>query len=78
MDRIKMAGGMLVGAVVLHLGFVACSGQNTTTGLLGGTDAAAQTMPCTQWEVKVDGQGQVSETARPVEAGWEPFGTFGA
>ncbi len=84
MQRMKMAGGMLVGAVVLHVGFMACSANNTTgmlgglldggshdTGILGGRDARAQEMPCTQWEVKIG--GTVSREPRPETAGWEPF-----
>ncbi len=85
MQRIKMAGGMLVGAVVLHVGFMACSAQSPTgmignlldagsrdTGILGGRDARAQEMPCTQWEVKINAM-VATATPTPVEAGWEPF-----
>ncbi|MDO9020426.1 MAG: hypothetical protein Q8S73_41650 [Deltaproteobacteria bacterium] len=84
MKRIKMAGGMLLGAVLLQVGFMACSASNTAgmmtnlfdggagdTGVLGGSDADAQTMPCTQWEVKIG--PTATSTAAPVEAGWEPF-----
>ena len=100
MNRIKMAVGMLLGAVLLQLGFMACSAQNTSgmmakffdggaqggdTGVMGGRDARAQEMPCTQWQV-----GQYRETREPVpgqpgtytvgfriEAGWEPFASGG-
>ncbi len=90
MQRMKMAGGMLVGAVVLHVGFMACSANNTTgmlgnlldggsrdTGIMGGRDARAQEMPCTQWEVKTG--GTITDRSRAEEAGWEPYAvTLGA
>ncbi|MDB4929436.1 MAG: hypothetical protein JWM10_1920 [Myxococcaceae bacterium] len=87
MNRIKMAGGMLLGAVLLQLGFMACSAQNTSgimakffdggaqggdTGVMGGRDARAQEMPCTQWEVQRVQFGGGDSTM--IAAGWEPFG----
>lgn len=88
MQRMKMAGGMLAGAVVLHLGFMACSASNTTgmlgtlldggardTGILGGRDARAQEMPCMRWEVKIG--PVVLDAPTQIEAGWEPFAMYG-
>jgi len=87
MQRMKMAGGMLVGAVVLHFGFMACSARNPTgmigslldggsrdTGILGGRDARAQEMPCTRWEVKFGPLISSIGEVQQVEAGWEPIG----
>ena len=93
MDRLKMALGMVVGAILLHMGFMACSAQSSSglpsgsmfdTGVLGGRDARAQEMPCTRWEVRYQEplrggptQTIVVDTAQPVEPGWEPFASTG-
>jgi hypothetical protein len=76
--------------VLLQLGFMACSAQNTSgmmaklfdagagdTGVLGGSDAQAQTMPCTQWETKLGMQVAMTGAAVTQEAGWEPFSSLG-
>ncbi|MBL8601938.1 MAG: hypothetical protein JNK72_08440 [Myxococcales bacterium] len=73
MQRMKMALGIVVGAVLLQLAFMACSGN--TPGIMGGSDAAAQTTPaCTQWEITTGPtfSPTLPRTAQ-VEPGWEPF-----
>lgn len=74
MQRMKMALGIVVGAVLLQLAFMACSGN--TPGIMGGSDAAAQTTTaCTQWEVQVVTLETSSMPTR-LEVGWEPFAAY--
>jgi hypothetical protein len=83
---------MLLGAVLLQLGFMACSASNATgvmaglfdggaqggdTGVMGGRDARAQEMPCTQWEMKFVPGPRETNTVVPFETGWEPFSSLG-
>lgn len=83
MERTKMALGMVVGAVLLHLGFAACEGPGR--GMLGGRsaqaqDAAAPTPPptgaCAQWDVMLFNLQPYDAYLRlgvHLPAGWEPF-----